>query len=144
MFEFKTGDIFTSQARMLVNPTNFEGPMGGGLARQFSIRFPGLEAAYIKGCQEGKNQPGYISIACPENGPKIVNFPTMHLGQPARMEYIRQGLVDLRIPLLRLSETMRVAVPKLGCGIGGLDWQEVRKAILDTLEGVSCTVEIWE
>jgi O-acetyl-ADP-ribose deacetylase (regulator of RNase III) len=39
---------------------------------------------------------------------------------------------------------MRVAVPKLGCGIGDLDWQEVRKAILDTLEGVYCTVEIWE
>lgn len=147
MIVFKTGDIFTSSADCLVNPTNFEGPMGGGLARQFSLRFPWLERDYCVDCKAGNVKPGIFAVyrfRGVHGGVNVLNFPTMHIGQPAKMEYIEAGLNDLRTLLLKQPESFSIAIPKLGCGIGGLDWQEVRALIVEKLSDVPCTVEVWE
>ena len=57
MIVFQTGDILTSKANYLVNPTNFQGPMGGGLARAMSLRFPGMEKEYCRLCKSPKFAP---------------------------------------------------------------------------------------
>jgi O-acetyl-ADP-ribose deacetylase (regulator of RNase III) len=64
----------------------------------------------------------------------IINFPTKdHWRGASRMEFIRDGLVDLVAQVRRLG-IRSIAIPPLGCGNGGLNWAEVRPLIESAFE----------
>jgi O-acetyl-ADP-ribose deacetylase (regulator of RNase III) len=66
----------------------------------------------------------------------IINFPTKrHWRQPSRMSDIEAGLVDLVEQVKRLG-IRSIAVPALGCGNGGLDWDDVRPRIAAAFEEI--------
>ena len=73
----------------------------------------------------------------------IINFPTKrHWRAPSRIEYIESGLPALVQEIARLS-LRSIAVPALGCGLGGLAWEEVWphiEAALAPLEDVRVLV----
>ena len=78
------------------------------------------------------------------SGPRwIINFPTKkHWRQPSRLEWIVEGLGDLR-RVIQDNAIRSIALPPLGAGNGGLDWSEVRtevNRILGDLEGVDILV----
>lgn len=149
MVVYKKGDILTSTAEYLVNPTNFQGPMVGGLARQFASRFYGLEKEYCRYTESKKYGPlirryDLIPVWRAPSGVRVINFATMDLGEPAKIEDVATGLTRLQGWFVKSVPTS-VAFPKLGCGIGGLDWADVKPLIefaLGRIEGL--TVEIWE
>jgi len=59
----------------------------------------------------------------------IINFPTKrHWKGNSRLEDIEAGLADL-VKVIRELGVRSIAVPPLGCGLGGLDWNEVRPRI---------------
>jgi hypothetical protein len=59
----------------------------------------------------------------------IINFPTKrHWREPSLMLEIDAGLVDL-IAQVKLLGIRSIAIPPLGCGNGGLDWNDVRPRI---------------
>jgi O-acetyl-ADP-ribose deacetylase (regulator of RNase III) len=59
----------------------------------------------------------------------IINFPTKrHWRDRSRIEDIGAGLVDL-VQVIREKGIRSIAIPPLGCGLGGLDWNEVRPRI---------------
>jgi Macro domain len=63
-------------------------------------------------------------------GPRwIINFPTKeHWRSTSHLEWIEEGLKDL-VRVIRENKIKSVAVPPLGSGHGGLDWQDVRPKI---------------
>ena len=141
-----TGDILASGADALVNPVNCVGVMGKGLALGFKRAFPGNFQAYVEACRHGEVQPGRIlAVATGSTTPPrfILNFPTKrHWRDGSRLEDIEAGL-DALATELRHRGIRSVAVPPLGCGLGGLDWAEVRpriEAVLGGLEGVEIRV----
>lgn len=149
MITFKTGDIFDSMAEYLVNPTNFQGPMGGGLARAMAIRFNGIEREYCRICKSPKfaakvQSYDYIAIWRARGGQNVICFPTMNLGEPADLERVKVGLAKLAGYMAKQTPTS-IAFPKIGCGIGGLDWQNVKASIIQAfgdIEGLE--IELWE
>jgi O-acetyl-ADP-ribose deacetylase (regulator of RNase III) len=71
----------------------------------------------------------------------IVNFPTKrHWRSKSRIEDIESGLHALADEIQRLG-IRSIAVPALGCGNGGLDWQDVRPRI-EAVLGVLPDVEV--
>jgi O-acetyl-ADP-ribose deacetylase (regulator of RNase III) len=59
----------------------------------------------------------------------VINFPTKrHWKGNSRMEDVEAGLADL-VREVRSRDIRSIAVPPLGCGLGGLDWHEVRPRI---------------
>ena len=52
------------------------------------------------------------------------------------MEDIESGLVAL-ISEVRRLDVRSIAIPALGCGLGGLDWNEVRPRIEHAFQGVT-------
>ena len=71
-------------------------------------------------------------------GPRfIINFPTKrHWRGKSRIEDIESGLVALAQEI-RERHIRSIALPPLGSGLGGLEWQEVRKRIEDSLTELS-------
>lgn len=63
----------------------------------------------------------------------IVNFPTKrHWRDKSRMEDIDSGLKALVENIQRLK-IQSIAVPPLGSGLGGLNWEDVRERIVDAV-----------
>lgn len=130
-----TGDLFESGCEALVNAVNCVGVMGGGIALQFKQRYPAMFTDYQQLCQKGKIKPGIPIfwrqdiLGRPVTSQWIVNFPTKDDWRyPSQMSYIETGLEELAKGIKHF-EIASIAIPALGCGLGGLDWSDVAPRI---------------
>lgn len=132
MTEFTRGDILKADAEALVNTVNCVGIMGRGIALQFRKAYPENFKAYKALCDRKALAPGQVYVFDLnrfENPRYIINFPTKkHWKGKSRMEYIEAGLKSL-VTETRERRIRSVALPPLGCGLGGLYWKEVRPLI---------------
>lgn len=132
------GSIFDSGAQWLVNPVNTEGVMGAGLALEFKKRLPDVFLAYQSACRRGEVRIGEMFLFG-----KIVHFPTKeHWKAPSRLEYVERGLVSLA-EVMRTQGIQTIAIPALGCGLGGLAWSDVRPRIEQALHDVDAQVYLF-
>ncbi|HFC6356993.1 MULTISPECIES: type II toxin-antitoxin system antitoxin DNA ADP-ribosyl glycohydrolase DarG [Neisseria] len=136
MIEFKTGDIFESDAEALVNTVNCVGIMGRGIALQFKNKYPENFRAYQQACKQEMLKPGEMFVFETEQLvlPRwIINFPTKrHWRGKSRIEDIESGLIDL-VNVIQEKNIHSIAIPPLGAGLGGLDWEQVRLRIENAL-----------
>ena len=102
--------------------------MGAGLAKAFKERYPRLFHQYATDCMAGLYKPGRVFCYYTEDveyGVRIIAcFPTKTTWRaPSRIEHIADGMRDLFRMMLIHNEHMQrsvsVALPKLGCGLGG-------------------------
>lgn len=143
MITFRQGNLLEAEVEAVVNTVNTVGVMGRGIALMFKERFPENYRAYAAACKAGEVRTGRVFVTATGelSGPRwIINFPTkQHWRQPSRIEWIAEGLHDL-VREVREKGIRSLALPPLGCGNGGLDWQDVRpliEAALAGLEGVA-------
>jgi O-acetyl-ADP-ribose deacetylase (regulator of RNase III) len=129
--ECRQGDLLTAEVDALVNAVNTVGVMGRGLALQFKNAFPEVFTDYARACDQGLVEVGRVHVVRRSSPPRfVINFPTKkHWRQPSKLEYIDSGLADL-ITQVRENEILSIAVPPLGCGLGGLDWDDVKPRIV--------------
>jgi O-acetyl-ADP-ribose deacetylase (regulator of RNase III) len=131
--EHHDGSIFESGCKVLVNPVNCEGVMGAGLAKQFKMRFPKDNAIYEDACSGGEVRVGEMFIT-DAHGQTIFHFPTKNLiYYPSQLEYIDVGMESLCTEMLDRGYKS-VAIPALGAGLGGLDWNLVYPIIKASVE----------
>jgi O-acetyl-ADP-ribose deacetylase (regulator of RNase III) len=149
MIHYTTGDILANDhlCDALVNPVNCIGVAGKGLALQFRKAYPDAFKAYALACTTGKVKVGHVYVAQISNMfyPRwLVHFPTkQHWRDPSKLEWITEGLVALR-HTIEAKEIESVAVPALGCGLGGLRWEDVRREIEAVLGNVEAEVWVYE
>lgn len=148
MLEFVTGNLLDSEAEALVNTVNTVGVMGKGIALQFKEAFPVNYKKYKEACKANLITPGKLLAVKDHNallGEKlIINFPTKtHWRQPSKYEYVESGLKELA-RMVTERGIKSVAVPPLGCGNGGLNWDKVKQLIIQYLGDVSSHVYVFE
>lgn len=124
MLQLVSGNMFAVSADIRVNTVNCVGAMGAGVALLFKKRYPKMFADYQRACRAGEVRPGRLHIW--KAGPDwVVNFPTKrHWKDPSRYEDVEAGLKALR-EYLQAQGKVTVALPALGCGLGGLSWERV-------------------
>lgn len=132
MIEITQGNLIEADAEALVNTVNCVGYMGKGIALQFKKAFPDNFKAYERACRSNGIRPGKVfvfSTGSLVNPKYIVNFPTK------RDWRAKSQIGDIQIGLRSLIEEIRkfgissVALPPLGCGLGGLNWKDVKPLI---------------
>jgi O-acetyl-ADP-ribose deacetylase (regulator of RNase III) len=141
MIEYRHGNLFAADVEALVNSVNTVGVMGKGIALQFKKQFPEVFRIYARACKKDEVEIGKMfTVPVGTLNPKyIINFPTKkHWRENSRIEYIEEGLKDLVAEIERL-DIASIAIPPLGCGVGGLDWSEVRPLIEEALSRVPQT-----
>ena len=146
MIRFTHGNIFTQPAEAIVNPVNCVGVMGRGLALQFKRRYPEVFHAYRIACRHGTIRPGRVFVhPSGRDIPRwILHFPTKrHWRDPSSLEDIRLGLADLAATVI-LRRIRSIALPSIGCGLGGLRWLTVRPLIEAHLNHVPCLITVLE
>jgi O-acetyl-ADP-ribose deacetylase (regulator of RNase III) len=146
MIIYKNGDLLNDNAEAIVNTVNCVGIMGRGIALQFKKSFPDNFNFYKAACKNKEVELGKM-LTYPTGSllnPKyIINFPTKcHWRNASRIEDIKDGLIDL-VNVIRARKIKSIALPPLGCGLGGLSWSEVKpcmEAALSRLPEVNIMV----
>ena len=146
MMRFVQGNLLEASVEALVNTVNTVGVMGKGIALMFKEAFPANFLAYEEACERLEIKIGrmFVTETGALSGPRwIINFPTKkHWRQPSKLEWIIEGLGDLR-RVIQQNHIRSIALPPLGSGNGGLEWREVRQQVervLGDLEDVDVLV----
>jgi O-acetyl-ADP-ribose deacetylase (regulator of RNase III) len=147
MITFTQGNLLEARTEALVNTVNTVGVMGKGIALMFKERFAENFRRYAAACKAREVQTGkmFVTPVHELDGPRwIVNFPTkQHWRSPSRLEWVQEGLQDLRRFLLE-QHIQSVAIPPLGAGNGGLEWAKVREQITQTLGDLDIEILVFE
>lgn len=139
MIIYKRGNLLEDEAEALVNAVNTVGVMGAGIAKQFKQKFPDMFLVYEQACKAGELKLGRVQVVPVESKSEkkyVINFPTLeHWSDRSTLDHIRMGLEDL-VRVVKEKKIQSIAIPPLGCGVGGLDWQEVKPLIEKAFEAL--------
>lgn len=148
MINYTIGDLLNDPAEALVNTVNCVGVMGRGIALQFKKQCPENFQAYEHACKAGEVKLGKMFVW--ENQSifgksYIINFPTKnHWRAKSQLKDIATGLDDL-VQVIKTNQIKSIAIPPLGSGLGGLDWQQVKPLIEEKLAELTDTkITIYE
>lgn len=140
---YRKGSMFDSTAQAFAHGVNTQGVMGAGVARQIRERYPTVYSAYREHCEGGYLMPGYtLAVAVTFRNHMIYNLATQDLPGPhARLEWVESALTQMVDKALDYGDLL-VAMPKIGCGIGGLNWSDVEPLVAKA--ATSLDIEVWE
>ena len=138
MIKYKRGNILESQENIIVQSVNHKGVMGGGLALQIKLEYPEIEIGYNNICKTvtfetlRRANPVYWYKASETKYVASI-FGQDGFGRDRRYtDYyaLANGLEEVRI--MADNRSYSVAIPyKIGCGLGGGDWDFVSDIISD-------------
>ncbi|MCI0445689.1 macro domain-containing protein [bacterium] len=140
MITVTKGNLLEADVEALVNTVNSVGYMGKGIALQFKKAFPQNFLAYQKACRRKEVSPGKMFVFETDSmvNPKyVINFPTKrHWRGKSQIEYIQSGLKAL-VGEIKKRGIKSVAIPPLGSGLGGLNWNIVKPMIEKAFKNLS-------
>jgi len=131
----------------IVNTINAKGYMGKGLALECALRFPEMEKKYKEECRKQKIKAGDVWIYEVKSeyweDPKkeirktkrlkILNAATKDDYKfPSKIEWVESVIKEIK-NLLNSKEISSIALPKLGAGLGKLNWENVENIIVKKL-----------
>jgi len=121
--------------------------MGSGIAKEFKSRYPEMFVEYAKLCRKGTIHVGEVWVWHETDTSKpnfIVNFPTKDdWRNPSELLWIAVGLADLKKHVI-MSQIASLAMPALGCNLGGLNFTDVRKVVEDILGDSPVDITLFE
>ena len=119
-------DITTVQAPALIaHGVNCADAMGSGVARAIYMKWPTVKAMYHS---EGSMRLGDAQLVEVEEGLTVANcFTQADYGRDGE-RYAAPGAIKMALSLAAFSAVDRgldkVYIPRIGAGLGGLDWEE--------------------
>lgn len=142
--QVNSGTIFDSDAPVLVCPVNVIGAMGAGLALEFRERHPDVYYHYKRACRSKKLTPKSLQLIKVDGASyKALMVPTKtHWKDPSDPQLVRNNIRRLR-RFLEDRPYVKLATPLLGCGLGGLNEDDVLKWMHTELDDLSTVVEVW-
>jgi len=139
------GNILEAAAEAIVIPVNCKGVMGAGLARAAASKWPYRQGDYFKLCRGKHLRPGGV-VADDRVGktPRVLFYVATKddWKNPSQMEWVVLGASRLAkaIPAYKLAS---LAIPALGCGLGGLDWHEVEIKLMRAFANTDAKVILY-
>lgn len=123
------GNIFNLQnISNFAHGCNCAGAMGKGIALQFKDQFPKMYIEYKKLCKEGLFSLGDVFTYNYDNG-TIFNLGTQTTWKTkADINAVESSLIKM-LSYAQQNNISKIALPKIGAGLGGLNWDDVKLVI---------------
>jgi O-acetyl-ADP-ribose deacetylase (regulator of RNase III) len=139
-FTLVTGDLFDLGLPAIGHGCNCAGAMGAGIAVEFKRRFPAMYQEYRRRCRQGSFRLGDIFVWDREPDLVVYNLATQSVPRPsATLEAIDTSIRAALTDAARRG-LPRLAVPRIGAGLGGLAWPDVAAVLRQA--GDHSTVEL--
>jgi O-acetyl-ADP-ribose deacetylase (regulator of RNase III) len=130
-----SGDILLSGAKAIAQGVAPNDDFHQGLALQLRERMPAMYKDFRHYCQTRHPKSGELWAWMSADGRYLVNLFTReaaygHGSKPgqAALSNVNHSLHALRA-FIQKEQPASIALPRLACGINGLDWNEVRPLI---------------
>lgn len=140
LVEHRTGDLFGQpDLPALAQGVNCLGRMGAGIAVVFRRTWTDMFMDYSRACETGALRVGGLHVwRDPVTGTWIYNLASQHYtGRDARLDAIESSLTAA-VAHAEANEVTAIGFPRIGAGIGGLDWGDV----LEVFEKVAVTTTV--
>lgn len=142
MIKYIKGDLFSTDAPAILHGVNCQGVMASGVAKTFKEIYPSSYMKYLAYHQKGRESKSFFNpigkiVWMKEWDDKItISGHTQNFyGKDGKL-YTNYGAVTevmLYCNLLCLELGInQIAMPKIGCGLGGGDWNVVSNLINDS------------
>lgn len=141
----KKGNLFSTECRIIAHGVNCRAAIGSGVAGQIARLFPSAKSEYLRKFKEDGWRLGDVQFVFVED--KIIaNCATQY-------DYGRSGVyVDYEAVASCLNKVFEfasagscgVAIPKIGTGLGGGDWDTINRIIQEALQERVIHLEVWE
>lgn len=149
----RKGDIFTTDAGYIGHGVNCRGVMGAGIAKQFRQVFgEDYYEEYALQCRMGVLEPGKMThYESSLNGFGVIVFnlasqrvPGANAKYPWLFESLYCAATFAATPARMSAYAGTIAIPEIGCGIGGLVWPKVKR-VIETVEYIvpDMEFEVW-
>lgn len=142
MIIHKTGNLFDTELNSIAHGVNVDGLMGAGIAKTFRSLYPTNYQTYRHACGTGVLKPGKMHVWYEKNM-FIYNLASQDRpGPTAQLKWLKSALDKAIVHAVR-SGTTSMAVPRIGAGIGGLDWEDVLELMTELAAKYDFTLEVW-
>lgn len=147
MIEYRNGDLLDSDADIIVHQVNCLGAFNSGLAGQIRRKWAEVYDEYRKACDNSYDNPedllGAVQFVMVD-GKYVANcFGQLAYGKARRYtdyDALRSALKTVR----EFMPQAHIAIPhKIGCGLGGGDWNVVSGIIEETFNNYKGKVTIY-
>ena len=142
----RNGDLFGTDAKAVGHGVNVRGAMGAGIAVAFRQRWPQMYEEYRKVCRDGVLVPGGCYAWETEDEDRIglvLNLASQDdPGPNASISWLDSSATCAAAAAIERGID-RIAIPRIGCGIGGLDWDEVEQTLRRIEEETGIEFEVW-
>jgi O-acetyl-ADP-ribose deacetylase (regulator of RNase III) len=148
MIEYYNGDIFDSDADIIVHQVNCVGTFGCGIAKKIKKKYPTCMREYFDMIdnvkKNGKNPHSLLGLCCisfyEEN--KAIAHLFGQYDEYTDHEALRDSLVKLRTFCEMFDYS--VAIPyNMGCGLAGGNWSIIEDIIDTVFKDSKLKVQIW-
>jgi O-acetyl-ADP-ribose deacetylase (regulator of RNase III) len=138
------GDVFKVAATLnppaVAHGVNTRGVMGAGVAKTVHAYWPELYKEYRALCLGGKLIAGGMYPYQTSNGGWVYNLASQdNLGRNARLSWVEESAIAMT-KHAELQGITRIASVRIGCGIGGLSWKQVREVLAKVDSSVELVV----
>lgn len=142
--DFKIGDLFSTELPAIGHGVNIYGVMGSGIAPIVRKIYPAVFAPYREACVSHKLQPGQMFPVEVEPNKWVFNLASQDRPGPnARLDWFEASLRQ-SFEFAYWSNLEGFAIPRIGAGIGGLTWEDVKAKIIEVAyEYPTVVVEVW-
>lgn len=132
------GDLFTTNAPVIVHGCNAQGVMGAGVAGFIKRKYPTAFEAYKRAFSNSGNKLALGTIIPAECQNRIIiNAITQNFYGKEGPRYVSYDAIDNCMSAINeyclLHNIINVAMPKIGSGLGGGNWGIIKKIIEQNL-----------
>lgn len=132
MIQFTAGDLLRAPTEYIAQGVATGSQEGSGtrLALKISAKWPDVQQQFKKHTRSNAFAGGDVFAVTPEpNRPGVIYIATQPDMYHATLNYLNKGLRNL-VKFCAKREVESVALPKIGAGLGKLDWETQVKPLL--------------
>lgn len=148
IIEYKKGNLLDVTSGYLAHGVNCQGVMGSGIALQIREKYPIVYTKYHNLCKIASPDEllGASQMVIINENLTIFNvFSQLKYGKDkkryASLKAIRSGFTYINL-WMNINNQQRpiLNIPKIGAGLGGLDWNDVERVINEVTDNIDITV----
>ena len=144
-----TGDILLTRAQALAHGVAPNDHFDSGLALALRERWPSMAKDFRHFAHQDHPKPGGVWFWGGAGGVRVFNLMTQEGSHErgarpgkATVSHVRHALQALAKEA-KAEEIQSLALPRLATGVGGLDWEDVRPLVQETLGSLDIPVYVY-
>jgi O-acetyl-ADP-ribose deacetylase (regulator of RNase III) len=145
---YRQGDLIQAlkngEVGVIAHQANCMNTMGSGVAKAIRENFPEAYAADCETERGDADKLGNYTFAENEHGLIFNLYGQYNYGRDGahytQLASLEEALENMAIYLTDIGYKGKVGIPKLGCGLGGADWNQVARVVSRALDNFEVIV----